>query len=94
MAKVSALRVLAPESKEQPPYDCLTAPPRVAVSEDGPALLATDPTALPMAVTLALNFPAETLELVLNVLGAKWAAGEIHEGRGGFPSPVERRAFR
>jgi hypothetical protein len=56
--------------KEQPPYDCLTALTfRVTACKDGIVLLATDPTTQPMVVALALNFPAETLELVLKMFG-------------------------
>ena len=56
--------------KEQPPYDCLAALSfRVAACKDGIVLLATDPTAQPMAVALALNFPAEKLDLVLQMFG-------------------------
>jgi len=56
--------------KEQPPYDCLTSLSfRVVACKDGIVLLATDPTVQPMAVALALNFPAEKLELVLNMFG-------------------------
>jgi hypothetical protein len=52
-------------------------------------LLATDSTAQPLAVNLALNFRAETLELVLNVFGAKSEAGEMHEERSGFSPPLD-----
>jgi Methylamine utilization protein MauJ len=56
--------------KEQPSYECLTALSfRVAACKEGVVFLATDRSAQPMAVTLALNFPAETLELVLNMFG-------------------------
>jgi hypothetical protein len=56
--------------KEQPAYDCLAKLPfRVTASKDGVVLLATDPTIQPMSIALALNFPTETLELVLSMFG-------------------------
>jgi hypothetical protein len=56
--------------KEQPAYDCLSALTfRVVACKDGIVLLATDHAVQPMAVALALNFPTETLELVLNMFG-------------------------
>jgi hypothetical protein len=59
--------------KEQPPHNCLTALPfRVAACKDGIVLLATDPTAQPMSVALALNFPEESLELVFNMFGVNY----------------------
>ena len=53
--------------KEQTPYECLTALPfRAAACKEGTVFLVTDPNAQSMAVVLALNFPGESLELVLS----------------------------
>jgi len=54
-------------------------------------LLATAPTALPMAVTLALNFRVETLELVLNLFGQNRQEEKCTK-RWRLPAPIERRA--
>jgi hypothetical protein len=56
--------------KDRPPFECLMGLSfRVVACHDGTVLLTTDPTAQPMAVALALDFPAEKLELVLNMFG-------------------------
>jgi hypothetical protein len=57
--------------KEHTAFDCLAVLSfRVTACKNGIVLLATDPTAQPMMVTLALDFPAERPELVLNTFGA------------------------
>jgi hypothetical protein len=56
--------------KEQPTYECLAALPfGISACKEGTVYLATDAKAQPMAVALALNFPGESVELLLNWFG-------------------------
>ena len=67
LANFPSIPLLTFNLKEQPPYDCLTTLPfHVAGCKEGIVFLATDPKTQPMAVVLALNFPGESLELVLS----------------------------
>jgi hypothetical protein len=59
--------------KEHPRFDCLTGLSfRVITCKNGTVLLGTDPTIQPMAVALALDFPAEKLELVPQMFGVNF----------------------